>query len=369
MNKHALAISILHGVLFSVCFGQPSNWKNNLYFEGSLHYGFVTPHTEYISYFIKDHVTGYQLNVGILTKGEKLWHQSYNYPKIGIGFYHSGLGNDLVYGKMTSVYAYVDRSFIKGNPRFNFGNDINFGIGYISKHYDIEKNSFDEAIGSKFNVFINYNLNGTARITSNTFLKLGLGVMHASNGNYQEPNKGINLFTAFAGFRYIINKPLPEEYIHSPEPKNLKRNYVLVMGAFGRKQLSEQFSEKYIPVAFSLEYSREVRQTSLVGSSLNVYYDPTLKRKLELENDSSSGNNMLRVSLNLSYELQMGRLSYVIQPGIYLKNPYPKSGIINNRIGLRYQISPRLVAGITIKAHWTAIADFIEWGIGYRWKY
>jgi hypothetical protein len=107
----------------------------------------------------------------------------------------------------------------------------------------------------------------------------------------------------------------------------------------------------------------------LVGSSLNVYFDPTLKQKLELENDSTSGNNMLRVSWNLSYELRMGRLSYVIQPGIYLKNPYPKSGKISNRIGLRYQISPKLVAGITIKAHWTAIADFIEWGIGYRWKY
>ena len=77
---------------------------------------------------------------------------------------------------------------------------------------------------------------------------------------------------------------------------------------------------------------------------------------------------MIRISINLSYELKMGRISYVFQPGFYLKNAYVKTGMISNRIGLRYQINDRLLAAVTIKAHWISVADFIEWGIGYRWK-
>ncbi len=369
LTKRVKVSCILFGLLFSICFSQSSDWKKKLYFEGDFHYGFVTPHMEYISYFIKDHVTGYQLNVGLLTKGDKLWHQHYNYPKIGIGIYHSGLGNNQVYGNMTSLYCYIDRYYIRGNPRFNFGNGIDFGLTYVSKRFDAKNNYFDMAIGSKFNVFINYNINGTARINSQTYLKLGLGLMHASNGNYQEPNKGLNLFTAFGGLQYLINKPNQSDYIRSEEPKEQKRNHLMIMGALGRKQLTQQYNVKFTPLALSAEYSREITQTTMVGSSINFYFDPSLKKKLELENDTTTGNDLLRVSWNLSYELRMGKLSYVIQPGIYLKNPYTKSGKISNRIGIRYQLSPRLIAGITIKAHWTAIADFIEWGIGYRWKY
>jgi hypothetical protein len=350
-------------------FSQSTDWKSNLYMEGNLHYGFITPHLEYISYFIRDHVIGYQFNVGMYTKGEKKWHQQYNYPKIGLGIYHSGLGNDQIYGKMTSVYFYINRYFIKGAPRVNVGNDINFGVGYISKHFNSENNYFDMAIGSKINVFINYNINGTARINDQTYLKLAIGVMHASNGNYQEPNKGLNLITASCGMQYMFNKPNQKDFIKSEIPEDPKKNYFLIMGAFGRKQLGMPLNEKYTPFAISLEYSHEITQTSLLGSSLNFYKDPSIKKLMALNNETISGNDEYRVSWNLSYELKMGKLSYVIQPGLYLKNAYSKAGKISNRIGLRYQLTPKLIAGITIKAHWTAIADFIEWGIGYRLKY
>jgi len=369
MTKRFKVSCILFGLLFSMGYSQTSDWKNNLFIEGNFHYGFVTPHKDYISYFIKDHVTGYQLNVGFQTKGKKLWHQHYNYPKIGIGIYHSSLGNDQIYGNMTSMYCFIDRYFIRGNPRVNIGNSIDFGFSYISKRFDNDQNYFDMAIGSKFNVFINYGINGLVRINSQTYLKLGVGMMHASNGNYQEPNKGLNLFTAFGGLQYLINKPDQKDFIRIDEPQESKKHNFLIMGAFGRKQLTQPFNEKYTPIALSVEYSHDITQTGMIGSSINFYYDPSIRKQIESENDTASRSDLFRVSWNLSYELRMGKLSYVIQPGIYLKNAYSKSGKISNRLGLRYQISPQLVAGITIKAHWTAIADFIEWGIGYRLKY
>ena len=43
-------------------------------------------------------------------------------------------------------------------------------------------------------------------------------------------------------------------------------------------------------------------------------------------------------------------------------------GVISNRLGFRYQLNSHLLACVTIKAHWLAIADFIECGIGYQWQ-
>jgi hypothetical protein len=62
----------------------------------------------------------------------------------------------------------------------------------------------------------------------------------------------------------------------------------------------------------------------------------------------------------------MGRLFFLIKPGIYLKNSFKHPGLITNKIGLRYAVSNHWVISTAVKAHWTAIADVVEWGIGYK---
>jgi hypothetical protein len=100
-----------------------------------------------------------------------------------------------------------------------------------------------------------------------------------------------------------------------------------------------------------------------------MYDDPSLKKEIEMEGDTAKKGDNIRIALNLSYELKMGRFSYVFQPGFYLRNSYKKPGTISNKISLRYQWNHHWLTGITIKAHWLAIADFIEWGVGYRFNY
>jgi len=347
-------------------YGQQTTWKNRLYFEGNVHYGFVMPHITSIAYFVNDHVTGYQLNIGLTTSGEKKWHQYYNYPRMGLGFYHSGLGNDQVFGKINALFFYFDRFYFKHNRLFNLGNRISFGLGYVSKKFDLEKNYFDDAIGSKLNVYINYSLEGTIRLTPLLHIKLGLGFSHTSNGRVREPNKGLNLMTSFAGIQYSINDPGKNISLVSNEAEEKGKNQFLLMGAWGQKQISQRDNNMYSVLAFSAEYARKISRRSLLGLALNTYYDPSLKKESELAGDTASNSDYLRLALNLSYELKMGRLSYIFQPGIYVKNPFAKSRIMSNRIGVRYQFGQHWLAGITIKAHWLAIADFIEWGVGYR---
>jgi hypothetical protein len=370
MNKLFKIVSILAIIGQTSClFAQESSWKNRLYTEGSIHYGFVLPHSSSIAYFVNEHVTGFQLNIGLMTNGVKQWQQFYNYPRMGFGFYHSGLGNDEVYGKVNALYFYFDRMFINNKRHINFGNRISFGLGYINKRFDLENNYYDVAIGSKLNVYINYSLEGTIRIVPKLQMKLGLGFSHMSNGRFFEPNKGLNLITSLVGIQYAFSDPL--QYLLPKQQDNFtdKKNQVIVMGAWGQKQISRRFHDRYSVEALSGEYAHKISRTSWLGLSLNTYYDPSIKKELAMDSVKSSTSDLIRVSINLSYELSMGKVSYILQPGWYLKNSYTTPGIWSNRIGIRYKINEHLLAGITIKAHWLAIADFIEWGIGYKFDY
>ena len=230
----------------------------------------------------------------------------------------------------------------------------------------MNNDNFDLAIGSKLNVYINYSLEGSIRITPLMHMKLGLGFNHCSNGRFVEPNKGLNLVTSFLGISYSLEDPIKNILSESKENEEQKKDQFLLMGSWGQKQISRRFNNKYSVEGLSAEYAHGISRTSWLGLALNTYYDPSIKKELALDTITASGSDLIRVSLNISYELKMGRVSYVIQPGFYLKNSYKVPGVISNRIAFRYQLNRHWLAGITIKAHWVAIADYIEWGLGYK---
>lgn len=353
--------------LYSRGYSQEASWKDRLYVEGNYHYGFMMPHSEYIAFFVREHIQGFQVNVGLWTDGGKSWHHSYNYPRFGIGYYRSGLSNRNIYGELNAVFAYVDRYYLNMQRKFNFGNRLSFGVGIINKRFDLENNSTNLAIGSNLNAYINYSLETSYRIFSNTSMKLGAGITHVSNGNYRQPNKGLNFFTGFTGITYTFqNQAVRSSFI--PEEDNSRHRFLL-LASYGMKQISRKLDMSFPVYGISGEYTRLITGNSWGGAALTCYYDPSLEKELSL-NDTvqTSSADRVRVTLNLAYELKMGRISYVFQPGIYLKNPFKQPGIISNKLSVRYQINSRLVAGVTVKAHWFAIADLFEWSIGYNWK-
>lgn len=347
---------------------QNISFWDRIYLEGNSHYGFVVPHHRYIAYFIEDHVKSNQINIGIHTTGNKNWHKYYNYPDVGIGFYYSGLGNDHVYGKMTAVYAYAERYFFNRAGTFNISNRMAYGFSYLNKKYDINSNNFDVVIGSHLNVFLSYSVLTTLRINQQFIFKLGLGLTHTSNGNFRLPNRGLNLVTTFAGLQYSLRPYVVHKTEKLASEGEFERNQYIVTFGTGTKQIDIPQADQAMPLALSLEYGRRVTQTGWLGASANFYYDPSVRKKIEWSEDTASTWDNLRITLNFSYELRFGKLGYIIQPGIYLKNSYSVVGVISNRLGLRYHFNKRFVAGATIKAHWFAIADFVEFGIGYKWN-
>lgn len=362
-------------IFISVCFfvnkvsGQNTHWSQRMYVEANYHYGYLMPHSDFISYFVKEHIQGLQLNVGFIATGDKSWHHSYNFPRIGLGFHSSNLSNRDVYGQMNALFAYADRYYFNWNSRFNFGNRIAFGAAYINKKFDLHDNRTNLAIGSKLNAYINYSIETLIRINPYLDYKLGGGITHVSNGNISQPNKGLNFFTAFTGLTYTFHQP---EYILTPTQNDDEGNYkhqFSLITSFGRKQISRKYNESFTVVGLSGEYSHLIARNSWGGAALSIYHDPSIKREIELSDSSKvKFSDKIQLTFNLVYELKMGRISYVFQPGFYLKNAYTANGSVINKLALRYQLNKNLTAGVTIKAHWFAIADLFEWSFAYRWK-
>lgn len=353
---------------FCICIisGQEGKWTDRLYAEANVHYGFIMPHHTFIYYCLEDHIRGFQFNIGLHTNGEKLWQQQYNYPGIGIGFYHSNLGNDDIFGKINALFFYVDRYYFKVNKRFNLGNRISFGMSHITKKYDLQTNHFDYAIGTKFNVYLNYSLEFLYQFTPKSQFKLGFGLSHTSNGHFRDPNKGLNIATSLFGYTYSFKNPVYPVVPKDIETEGQNKNQVIFSGIYGMKEISLRYNDMYYVTAFSTEYERKIFRNFWIGGALTFYYDPSVKKEIEIDYGPTSESDKIRYTFNLSYELRMGRLSYILQPGIYIRNKYPKAGRISNRIGIRYQVSNRIIASVAIKAHWFAIADFTEWSAGYK---
>jgi len=202
-------------------------------------------------------------------------------------------------------------------------------------------------------------------------MKAGVAFSHTSNGNIKEPNKGLNIITSCLALDYSFQRPVKKAYKVPEDVKDTSKNQFQIFGSLGFKQISRSFGTTYTVSALSSEYSRRISETGWIGIAGSFYYDPSLRKEISLDSNDTiraTTADLIRITLNLSYELKMGHISYILQPGVYVKNAYTQPGFISNRIGLRYQINDRLSAAVTIKANWVAIADYIEWGIGYHFK-
>lgn len=332
----------------------------------NLHYGFIIPHYKDMHYFIQKHILGAEISF--------VKYPSYacneeiincKIPERGISLVYLNLGNPQVLGSGIAVLPFMNFSVIRSQP-VNVFFKIGTGLGYISKPFDRVTNHKDYAIGSHLNAFINLRLNAGIRLSERILLETGLGLSHFSNGSFTMPNLGINICTANLGMRYNIGSRacVNPDSVNRFEPKK----YFIIYAATGLKEISPPGGKKY--PCFNISINRE-RKFSLSGRylyGLELTYNganyadfkrDTLIHVTAIQN--------IQVGIKAGYSLVAGRLSFPVEMGIYLYSYEKDPGLIFHRIGLRYQLTKKWTAVMTLKTHWSK-ADFIELGVGYSFN-
>jgi len=102
------------------------------------------------------------------------------------------------------------------------------------------------------------------------------------------------------------------------------------------------------------------------GAGIDVFYDQSLgPNKVGDLGGTYSESDLYQLGLHVGFYSRYSKLNILMQLGTYLHANYYKYTRIYSRIGIRYEIYNNLLLNFSLKAH-RAIADYLEWGIGYR---
>lgn len=342
-------------------------WGQNHLFVGSqYHYGTMLAHTNEIKYVVYQPVHGGHVQLTWKTNGSKYWHKAYNKPYYGIGFYHSNLGNEKIYGRVYGFYPYFKFPITNNDRRIFLNHQVSAGYAFIDKIYDPDDNLLNLAIGNHSNIFIKFGFELSARLTPNLYWDNGFNFIHASNGKVQSPNLGLNMGTLSTGFRYQLREGDEKETIDLKTPTYNRFFYELSLSG-GFRVPGKYVYKRYL--AGSLVFDAGIRTSykRSFGAGIDIFYDRSIPVSLKREGrEEVRSKELYKIGLHGFHDIYIENLVITLQLGYHVYSKYTEFTDLFTRTGIKYHFSNNLWAKFALKAHYFN-ADFIEWGIGYRW--
>lgn len=339
---------------------------NGIWSETKIQYGAIFPHHSTVSYIMQENILGAELTFSTESKNRHYWESAFRNPRYGVGYSLQRVGNKEVLGNMHAFYGYIDVPFHTPKRNYTFSYQVDFGLGYFTKPYHPYNNPLNHLISSKLNVYIGFDLVARYKIGKNNELKTALELSHCSNGKTKTPNLGVNMVTLSASWLYNLQpvKPTP-----SPDdPIDYKKHYFELVANAGGKRDDNMSELVYFTSSFIADYYYAYSPKYAVGIGGDYFYDASLEQHQEFFKEGTSKGSMnSQVGIHAGFRVRYNKLYVIGNIGHYLVYDYLRHGKVYSRIGLRYSLIDNLFLNFTLKAHNT-IADFIEWGIGYRFN-
>ena len=336
-----------------------------LFYGIQTHAGGVHAHHAEMRSYTRGISPAFEAHLGYQTLGKHKWEHLYNFPAMGIGYYRGYPGKTSVLGRVNSAFAFME---FTTREKSSYSTRIKYSLGFahFSQFHHPETNEQNHAIGTPFNVHFNVNYSFLYRIAPESQLLAGVSFTHFSNGAYKKPNKGLNLLDINIGLRQSLGEERPRLQVplygnvleHLPA-WNL--NFVLGMGKMQKTIEPNQYSA----LSLSINLSRQSNLTNQWGFGVDMFYDDFIKAEAREQRDAQVFKEYLHGGLHVSHDIVFHNLSAIFNLGyytFYYVKPYKP---IYQRVGLRYEFSSGVIAGVSLKTHY-AKADFVEWGLGYR---
>jgi hypothetical protein len=324
--------------------------------------GYLMPHRSTMAHLVRHHAFGAELSAVLQTNGEKQWHHDFNFPEISLGLFYGDLGNREILGHAVGLTGGIYLPFFKKNG-WSLGTDLEVGLGYVTKHYDVETNPKNNAIGSHVNCIVGFGLQFEKKFVQHA-LGLKVSMTHLSNGAFRLPNLGVNLPFVALNYTYYI-KPLKtyNEATVQREGQAMKtwEFYTQLIGS--AKQIYPTGGSTYGVLALTNYTHYKAKNKCILEAGVDVIYNESIVKYNQ--GDHGKEKN-LQVGLYGAYVLPIHRFQILLGMGRYLHNPLDPAGMWYHKFGSRFQILDRLWANISIKSHW-AKADYFEYGLTFRW--
>lgn len=328
--------------------------------------GLLFAHRPTMSHLVKKRNTAFELEFSKQDNSKSVWSNRYKFPSRGVSIMFQDFGNQEVLGTSVSIFRFTKFPIFQsekwGFLDFRLGN----GVSYITKKYDAFNNIKNIAIGSHINGFVNLNLVYTKRF-KHFYIGTGLDLSHFSNASLKMPNQGLNTLTGF----FVAGIELDKREVYTDAPfidtldrleKREKWHFHFITGL---KQNIPDFknSRTFGVAAVQGVYKKPINKKWDLEFGGDLIYNEANRWLNNFEPRPVFGNFQLGgyggFALNI-YDTQIyGGV------GVYALNIYDAAGWVYNRIGGRWLINDQWDLMLGIKAHF-GIADYLEWGIGYR---
>lgn len=274
------------------------------------------------------------------------------------------LGNPDELGNAYGAFPFVELSLNK--RKINWRLKMGYGIGYITKPFDVVTNYKNIVIGSPINALIYFNMGWDARLSNSIGASVGVSIVHFSNGSFARPNLGINIASLNLGLKYNFGGTEDKIVTDIPDRDKIWKKKVMV--GFGLKEIPPVEGPKYFVNTYSFNMIKQGKAKSSFGFGADLFYNSSLKDLIRTKNESYGGNNLdyFRAGLVGIYSVDFGDISLLIEMGGYFLTQHKDQGYIYHRVTTRYQIGEKIFLNLGLKTHY-AVADFVEFGIGYNW--
>ena len=158
----------------------------------------------------------------------------------GIGVSLTTFGDKKQLGDPFSFYVFQGARIARFSPRVSLNYEWNFGLSAGWKPYDNYYNSYNGAVGSRMNAYINAGVYINWAFSRYFDLIVGGDFTHFSNGNTKFPNAGINTAGAKIGLVYNFNRTEEDlsKSLYQPVTTRFPRHIsydVVLFGSWRRK--------------------------------------------------------------------------------------------------------------------------------------
>lgn len=304
-----------------------------------------------------------ELYAHLQTSGKKEWERLYKLPQIGfaLSYYNYGIPEEL--GEAVSLTSYFDNYLIRGSKnalRLNLGT----GFVYHTNYYKPVTNELNKAIGSKVGFSLRGTLHYEIELHDEIFLNVNLAFRHFSNGGLNKPNNGMNFPLVGLGVRYQPHTeqfPEHQEIPRSTIDKGIKYNLKL---ATGRKEVL-LIDEKHHVYSIVFYAGKKISPFSGIIIGADARWDTSLRNEFINDHMAPPEGTLdpKMAGVTVGHELYIGDVSFILQLGRYVYQPYDLFPDFYQRYGLQYYITKNLSVSGMLVAH-TRTADHAEFGIG-----
>lgn len=307
------------------------------------------------------------------------WDQLYGYPVYGIGFYSAFFeGGEL--GSPQALYMFMRAPVMKGR-KLSWNWEMAVGLSYGFYKYNPNTNPDQQVIGSEHNVYFNAATGVSYELGKRWDITFDVDVTHFSNGSTRTPNLGVNLMGLALGGRYNFNPvknytkaiddsyqpPVRPKFIRKDIPKYQRHSEIILFLSAGGKTTTTQIYDgpTYFVSSFSLDYAWAYHHVGKLGIGFDAFYESALRDyPNKIENPSLA--DLTFFGFHISHYLRIYRLTLVTQLGFNLSDHVSHKGNTYIQAGGSFDLTDQLFLRAALKTRNGAVADFIEWGVGYR---